>query len=226
VTTAAHLVLEGSAVLFDCDGVLVDSDVSVDRAWTRWANRYGLDPEEVVAMVHGRRTADTVALLMDPADVAEAIAAIDAYELEDAAAATGIGGARDLVAMFASDDWAVVTSGTNALARARLEAAGITPPHVLIAAEDVAHGKPAPDPYLSAAAALGVSPAATIVVEDSGSGVESARLAGVGAVLGVGARALETDADIVVADLRAVAWTVQGLAIACHAVLRSLPEVT
>ncbi len=108
---------------------------------------------------------------------------------------------------MAPDVWAVVTSGTNALARARLDAAGITPPPVVIAAEHVSRGKPAPDPYLAAADALGVSPADSIVVEDSGSGVESARLAGVGAVLGVGTRALETDADVVVADLRAVAWS-------------------
>jgi sugar-phosphatase len=219
VTTPEHILLQGTAVLFDCDGVLVDSDLSVDRAWTRWAQRYGLDPEHVVAMVHGRRTADTVALLIDAADRAEALAAIDAYELEDAAAATGIGGARDLVASIAPDVWAVVTSGTNALARARLGAAGITPPPVVIAAEDVSRGKPAPDPYLAAAGALGVSPADSIVVEDSDSGVESARLAGVAAVLGVGTRALETDADVVVADLRAVAWSAEGLVVTHHAVL-------
>lgn len=221
-----HLVLQGTAVLFDCDGVLVDSDVSVDRAWTRWANRYHLDPTEVVAMVHGRRTADTVALLVHPADHAEAIAAIDAYELEDATSVTGIDGARDLVAMFSSDAWAVVTSGTTLLARARLEAVGITPPPVFIAAEDVTRGKPAPDPYLAASDALGVSAAASIVVEDSRSGVDAARRAGVGAVLGVGTRALETDADVVVADLRAVAWTAQGLVIPRHAVLSDARGVT
>jgi mannitol-1-/sugar-/sorbitol-6-phosphatase len=220
VTPPELIVLAGTAVLFDCDGVLVDSDLSVDRAWTRWANQYGLDATEVVAMVHGRRTADTVALLIGTAHRDEALAAIDAYELEDACAATGIGGARDLVAAIASDAWAVVTSGTNALARARLEAAGITPPPVVIAAEDVSRGKPAPDPYLAAAAALGVSPGASIVVEDSGSGVESARLAGVGAVLGVGTRALQTDADVVVADLHAVEWSPEGLVIAPHAALR------
>jgi sugar-phosphatase len=219
VTSPGSILLQGTAVLFDCDGVLVDSDLSVDRAWTRWAKRYGLDPDHVVAMVHGRRTADTVALLIDAADRAEALAAIDAYELEDAAAATGIGGASDLVATMAPDVWAVVTSGTDALARARLDAAGITPPPVVIAAEHVSRGKPAPDPYLAAAEALGVSPADSIVVEDSGSGVESARLAGVAAVLGVGIRALETDADVVVADLRAVAWSAGGLVVAPHAVL-------
>lgn len=220
MTAPEPILLSGSAVLFDCDGVLVDSDVSVDRAWTRWANQYGLDPGEVVAMVHGRRTADTVALLVRLADRADAIAAIDTYELDDAASATGIGGARDLVATFAPDAWAVVTSGTTLLARARLEAAGIAPPRVFIAAEDVSRGKPAPDAYLAAAAGLGVTAAASIVVEDSGSGVDAARAAGVGAVLGVGARALETDADVVVADLREVTWSGHGLVIPGDAPLR------
>jgi mannitol-1-/sugar-/sorbitol-6-phosphatase len=201
------MLVPGVAVLFDCDGVLVASLASVDRAWSRWSTRYGLDPDEVAGMVHGRRSADTVALLIEPAHRAEAVAAIDEYELQDAASVTAIAGARELVACIPDDAWAVVTSGKAALARARLEAAGIDAPDVFIAADDVEHGKPEPDPYLSAAAALGVRPRDAIVVEDSPSGVESGRRAGAGGVVGVGSQAVDTDADVVVPDLRDLAWS-------------------
>jgi sugar-phosphatase len=197
----------GLAVLFDCDGVLVDSLASVDRAWSRWSTRYGLDPDDVAGMIHGRRSADTVALLIEPAHRAEAMAAIDEYELEDAASVTAIAGARELVASIPDGAWALVTSGKAALARARLEAAGIDVPQVFITADDVERGKPEPDPYLAAAAALGVRPSDAIVIEDSPSGVESGRRAGAGGVVGVGSQAVDTDADVVVPDLRDLSWS-------------------
>jgi sugar-phosphatase len=220
MNAADQILLGGAAVLFDCDGVLVDSLGSVDRAWVRWSNRYHLDPDEVAALIHGRRSADTVALLIEPADRAEAVAAIDGYELEDAESVSAIAGARDLAASIPGDCWAVVTSGKAALARARLKAAGIDAPDVFVAADDVAKGKPAPDPYLAAAAGLGVRAGDAIVVEDSPSGVEAGRRAGAAAVLGVGPMALDTDADVVVDDLRSVVWR-DGLVIPREAV-RSL----
>lgn len=201
----SHLV-PASVILFDCDGVLVDSDSSVDRSWTRWALEYGLDPDRVIETVHGRRTTDTVALLIPPNDQAAALSAIDSYELEDAGTATEIAGARELVASMPSSRWAVVTSGRRALARARLQAAGIDPPPVLVSADDVAAGKPDPEGYLAAAAALGVAAADAIVMEDSRTGVEAGRRARVGNVVGVGSRALSTDADIVVRDLTSLRW--------------------
>jgi mannitol-1-/sugar-/sorbitol-6-phosphatase len=206
-TGDGSILVPGVAVLFDCDGVLVDSLASVDRAWLRWSTRYGLDPEEVASMIHGRRSADTVAVLIEPAHRAEAVAAIDEYELEDAASVTAIAGARELVASIPDGAWALVTSGKAALARARLEAAGIGAPDVFIAADDVERGKPQPDPYLAAAAALGVRPGDAIVVEDSPSGVESGRRAGAGGVVGVGSQAIDTDADVVVPDLRDLTWS-------------------
>ena len=194
------------AVLFDCDGVLVDSDASVVRAWSRWAVSYGLDPAAVVPLVHGRRAADTVAMLVDPRDRAAALDRINAYEIEDAAGVVPVPGAGELVAGLDGTPWAVVTSGTRALATARLRAARIPLPAVLVTADDVAAGKPAPDGYAGAAAALGVAAPDAVVLEDAAAGVRAARAAGVGAVIGVGTRALETDADVVVPDLRALTW--------------------
>jgi len=208
------------AVLFDSDGVLVDSDASGERAWRRWSQSYRLDPATVVASVHGRRASDSVTALLEPADQEDGLALISGYELEDAGSVTAIAGAPDLVAGIPPDRWAIVTSGVPALAYARLEAAGIEPPPVLVGGDDVPRGKPAPDGYAAAAAALRFAPADVVVVEDADSGVRAARAAGVSAVLGVGSRALETDADVVVVDLRGVTWTGHGLRIRHNAVIR------
>jgi sugar-phosphatase len=190
-----------TALLFDSDGVLVDSDESVRRAWIRWAEHYGLDPEAVHPEVHGRRAADSVAAML-PAELhTEAIHRINRYELEDVDAVTAVAGARELAASLPSDRWAVVTSGTAALSAARLAAAGISRPAVLVTADDITAGKPAPDGYLAAAVALGRDPGECVVLEDAVSGEAAARAAGVRGVVGVGTRALGTTADVVVRDL-------------------------
>jgi sugar-phosphatase len=214
-----------SAVLFDCDGVLVDSDLSVHRAWTRWAAHYGLAPDTVAEMVHGRRAADSVEALIEPGLRDEALEAINRFELEDAVSVTPVAGAPELVAQLPAGSWAVVTSGTRRLAAARLAAAGITAPRVCITADDVVDGKPAPEGYLAAAAALRVDPRATIVVEDSTSGIQSGRRAGVRYVVGVGSRAVATDADIVVADLTSVRW-MSGLVVPAEAALAARTALT
>lgn len=201
-------------VLFDCDGVLVDSDATVTRSWHRWAQAYALEPDAVVSRTHGRRASDSVALLVGETDRAVALERINAYELDDAASVLAIPGALDLISSVPDPARAVVTSGSTALAKARLRAAGIDPPSVLVTGDDIANGKPAPDGYLQAAAALGVAPRDAVVLEDSRTGVEAAHAAGVGGVIGVGPSARDTGADVVVADLRVVTWTGSGLRVA------------
>jgi sugar-phosphatase len=201
-----------AGLLFDSDGVLVDSDASVTRSWTRWAERYGLDPASVLHVVHGRRAADTVVELLPEPLHAEALERIHRYELEDTSAVAALPGARELTSGLPDGRWAVVTSATGALAAARLAAAGIVAPEVLVTADDVDTGKPAPDGYRLAASRLGAPVGDCVVLEDAASGVAAARAAGVGAVIGIGERALQTDADVVVPDLRSVrfaAGTVQ-----------------
>jgi sugar-phosphatase len=164
-------------------------------------------------------------MLVEPHARTEALATIDAYEIEDVDKVTAVPGALELIMTMPTAVWAVVTSGTTPLATARLNAAGLRVPPVLVTADDVENGKPAPDGYLAAAAALGLRPQVTVVIEDSGSGVESARAAGVAAVVGVGDRALETDADIVVPDLRALSWNGTGIAARTGDLLRrAAPE--
>ena len=200
-----------AAVLFDSDGVLVDSDASVERSWRRWAREYGVDRPDLMAMVHGRRSQDTVATLLPENAVVAGLDAVDRYEVEDAAIVTAVPGAVALMAAVPGERKAVVTSARRELVLARLTAAGITVPDVVIGAEDVLRGKPAPDGYLAAAERLGQPPGRTVVLEDSPSGIAAARAAGVGAVVGVGRRALTTDADVVVTDLAALTWDGAGL---------------
>lgn len=203
--------LECSGVLFDSDGVLVDSDGSVVRAWSEWAVARGFDADEVIGMVHGRKSRETVALLVDEPGRESALADIDARELDDARQVTALPGAVALTEAMPADRWAIVTSATRALGTARLSAAGIRLPAHLVTADDVRQGKPDPEGYLAAGRALGLPIDGLIVIEDSPAGIEAARAAGVRAVIGVGERALASDADVVVRDLRDVAWTEAGM---------------
>jgi mannitol-1-/sugar-/sorbitol-6-phosphatase len=207
------------ALLFDADGVLVDSDDSVTVSWTRWAERWDLDPVGVLPMVHGRRSVDTVTLLIDPARRTQALADIDRYEIEDAAAVPACPGATELLTSLPPGAWAVVTSGTRALATARLAAAGLPAPQVLVTADDVPRGKPDPAGYLRAAQALGRPPQECVVLEDSPAGVAAGRAAGA-SVVGVTRRALDSGAAIVVRDLSYLSWTNATLQIPATVIVR------
>jgi mannitol-1-/sugar-/sorbitol-6-phosphatase len=199
-------VLHAEGLLFDSDGVLVDSDSSVEEAWTTWARHWDLDPEEVVAQVHGTPSRRTVARLIAEPHREEALVMVDRLELESADAVRALPGAVELLASLVPGTWSVVTSGTGPLARARLRAAGIPLPEVLVTADDVTRGKPDPEPYRTAAGRLGRAPGVCLVFEDAAPGVAAARAAGVRHVVGVTRRHLEVDAYV--PDLRSV--TVDG----------------
>ena len=208
-------------LLFDNDGVLVDSEASVVSSWSRWAVDHDLDPARVLAAVPGRRAADTVALFVPPADVPASVEKVTRYELEDADATVAVPGAVDLVAQLDDVPWAVVTSGVRPLATARLRAAGVRLPQVVVTAEDVAAGKPDPEGYAAAAARLGLTPADVLVLEDSLSGIAAGQAAGA-RVVGVGTDAVRTTADVVVRDLTGARWTGAGLLLPAAAVLRTV----
>jgi sugar-phosphatase len=217
---SGDLALPARGLLFDNDGVLVDSEASVVSSWSRWAVDHDLDPAEVMAAVPGRRAADTVALFVPPADVPASVEKITRYELEDVGGTTAVPGVLDLVPQLDDGTWAVVTSGVRELATARLRAAGVLPPPVVITAEDVTAGKPDPEGYAAAAARLGFAPADVLVLEDSVSGVAAGQAAGC-RVVGIGRDALATPADVVVRDLTGARWTDGGLLLPAAAVLRA-----
>jgi sugar-phosphatase len=207
-------------VLFDCDGVLVDSTVSGTRAWSRWAIDHGLDPAQVLDGVHGRRSAETVARFLPQGERAAGVAAIDAAEIADAPGTPALPGAAELLASLPGN-WAVVTSATTALFRARLAAAGLPLPAVTVTADDVESGKPSPEGYLLAARRLGIRAAQCVVVEDSNNGILAGRAAGVSHVLGIGTAVTDSSADSVVTDLRACRWSAGGLMVDPSYVLRA-----
>jgi sugar-phosphatase len=218
---SAAVFLPAQGLLFDNDGVLVDSEASVIRSWRRWAIGHELDPAQVMAAVPGRRAADTVAMFVKPEQWDESVAAITRYELEDVDGTTAVPGVLDLVPQLDGVPWALVTSGVRELATARLRAAGIQLPEVVVTAEDVTAGKPDPQGYASAAAQLGFAPADVLVLEDSISGVAAGQAAGC-RVVGIGDSALATTAEVVVRDLVGARWTGGGLELPADAVLRGL----
>lgn len=167
-----------AAVLFDLDGVLVDSTASVGRVWKVWAEQQGLDPETVIRTAHGRRTIETVRICAPHIDAEAAVKTLEQVEIEDTLELSVIPGAHELIASLPSDRWAVVTSGTRPLAMSRLKAAGLPMPAALVSADDVTNGKPDPEPYRKGAEKLGVAAGRCIVFEDTPPGIEAGRAAG------------------------------------------------
>jgi sugar-phosphatase len=166
------------AVLFDLDGVLVDSATVVERTWRRWAARHGLDPAHVIRKAHGRRTIETVRLLAPHLAADDEVAALAASESMETDGIYEVPGARELLESLPPRAWAVVTSGIPAVAELRLRHTRLPTPPVLVTADQVRHGKPHPEGFLTAAARLGVNPARCVVVEDAPPGIEAAHAAG------------------------------------------------
>jgi sugar-phosphatase len=170
------LELTASAVLFDMDGTLVDSTGVVEMLWGRFCDEYEIDAGALLAFSHGRRTPDIVARVLpdaSPAEVESISAELEARELGVTDGIVEIPGAARLLATLAVP-WAVVTSAPRALAVRRMVAAGLPVPDVLVPADEVALGKPAPDGYLRAAELLGVDPTTCLALEDAEPGVRSA----------------------------------------------------
>lgn len=167
-----------AAVLFDMDGVLVDSTPAVARVWTIWAEAHGFDPEEVVRKAHGRPSLATIRELLPNGSHEAENREVERQEIEDIADVVALPGALDLLRSIPQKRWAVVTSATRALAEVRLRAAGLPSPDHLVTATDLERGKPFPDPYLKGAEILGMAPADCVVAEDAASGVRSAKAAG------------------------------------------------
>jgi sugar-phosphatase len=173
-----------AAFLFDMDGTLLSSIAAAERVWARWAGRHGLDVAAFLPTIHGMRSVETVRRLNLPGVDPEAeSAAITAEEMVDVDGIEPIPGILAFLATLPAERWAVVTSAPRELARRRIAAAGLPAPALMIAAEDVARGKPAPDCFQLAAARLGVSTRDCLVFEDAPAGIAAAESAGAGVVV-------------------------------------------
>lgn len=202
--------IQVAGLLFDNDGVLVDSTAVVEDSWRAFASWYDLPVADVLERVHGRRSRDVIAHYADrlPVSADEAFSRyIDAC-IREFVQVELLPGTAELVASLPEQGWAVVTSGTKVVTQARWKAAGLPDPPVLISAEDVSAGKPKPDPYRTAAQRLQLNPADCLAIEDSPAGLTSARAAGCTTLaLLTTHRREDLDADLVAADLAAVRIT-------------------
>jgi sugar-phosphatase len=166
------------AILFDLDGVLVDSTRAVERVWRKWAHENQLDIEKVLEHAHGRRTIETIRIAAPHLDVEEEYSRVERMEIADKEGVVMVPGALELLRSLPSDRYAVVTSATRALATARLHFASLFVPGHLVSADDVIEGKPSPEPYLKGAALISFPANQCLVFEDTPAGIESARAAG------------------------------------------------
>ncbi len=199
----SDLFFAARALLFDIDGTLVDSSASVERVWRQVAREFGGDEAEILRVCHGRRDVDLVGDFFTPEVTEAVLARVSALDNATAAEALPAPGARELLARLDDGQWAAVTSGPRPLMTARLRAAGLPVPAVLITADDVRNGKPHPEGFLLAAHALGAAPTNCVVVEDSPAGVAAGKAAGalVVAVTTTHAAELLAAADLVVGSL-------------------------
>ena len=170
------------AILFDLDGVLVDSAERVEKTWRDWAARHRLDAELVIAAAHGRRTVETVALVAPHLSADAELRALETNEATNSDGVYEIAGARDLLHLLPTSRWAIVTSGIRAVAEFRIRHTGLPAPAVMICAEEISRGKPDPEGYLAAAERLGLSTADCVVIEDAPPGIEAAKAAGMRAI--------------------------------------------
>jgi sugar-phosphatase len=165
-------------LLFDLDGVLVDSTPAVARAWAGWAREHGFEADEVVKKAHGRPSISTIRELLPHADHAAEDREMERREIADVEGVIPLPGAMELLQALPLERWAIVTSCTRALAHVRIGAAGLPKPKHLVTSTDVGHGKPDPEPYLKGAQILGVPAADCLVVEDAPAGVLAGKAAG------------------------------------------------
>ncbi len=167
------------AVLLDMDGTILNSIKSAERIWSAWAERHGVDVVTFLPTIHGVQSVETIRRLglagIDPEVEA---AAITEAEIDDVEGIEAIAGSAAFLAALSGGRWAIVTSAPRALALRRMAAAGLPAPPLLVAAEDVEHGKPAPDCFRLAARSLGTTSDRCLVLEDSVAGIAAAESAG------------------------------------------------
>lgn len=167
-----------SAVLFDLDGVLIDSTPAVARVWRQWALERGFDPKEVVHKAHGRPSIATIRDYLPNADHEAENLIVERREIEDTRGVVPLPGTLDFLNQLPPDRWAIVTSCTRPLAEVRVRAAGLPIPRYFLTSSDITNGKPDPEPYIKGAALLGLPAPECIVVEDVPAGIRSGKSAG------------------------------------------------
>ena len=173
--------LRVDAMIFDMDGVVIDSGDIYAKHWRAWGAGHGFDYDRDIAHVHpGRPPAETIRVIAPYLDAeAESVAFNDALEMDDGEdAIAAMSGAAALLGSLPPDRWTIATSAFRGVAVEWLRHCGLPVPPALVTVDDIENGKPAPDPYLRAAELLGFDAARCLVVEDAPAGVQAAKAAG------------------------------------------------
>lgn len=170
--------LDCDVLLFDLDGVLIDSTPCILRHWREWAAGNGLDLTTIMEAAHGVRTIETMRSVAPHLDTEIEAARFTAHEVADTEGVSAIPGAGELLAAIPQEAWAIVTSAGATLAEARLRQAGLPIPPQLVSADDVTQGKPDPEPYVVGARRTGTPVERCVVVEDAPAGVTAGSVAG------------------------------------------------
>lgn len=165
-------------LLFDLDGTLVDSRVVTERHWAAFCERHGLEFEALLGVLHGVRSSDTIRAVAPHIDIDAETARFDAGEEADTDGLVLVAGAAEVVARLPAGSWGIVTSGHRSLAERRLRAVGLPIPAVMVCGDEVARGKPDPEPFLAGARLLGVAPETCVAFEDAPAGIVAASAAG------------------------------------------------
>jgi sugar-phosphatase len=171
------VIFTAKAILFDMDGVLIDSTPAVERVWRKWAIEHRLNPETVIEQAHGRRSIETIRAVAPQMDAERENLKVERMEIDDKEGITALPGASQMLGSLPPEQFAIVTSATRPLAVARLGYAKLPVPRFMVTADDVREGKPSPQPFLAGAALLGVAPEDCLVFEDTPAGVAAARAA-------------------------------------------------
>jgi mannitol-1-/sugar-/sorbitol-6-phosphatase len=193
-------------LLFDLDGVLVDSTPAVERVWHKWAIEHGFDPQEVVLNAHGRPSIATIREYLPSADHEAENRIVERAEIEDVGGVVPLPGALEFLRSLPEERWTIVTSCTRPLAEVRIKAAGLPSPKVFVTANDITHGKPNPEPYLKGASKLGLNPQDCVVLEDVPAGIQAGKSAGMRVI------AMRTTLDEAVLREAGADWVIDNCA--------------
>jgi len=217
--------LRCQAVLFDLDGVLIDSYRAIVQSWREWADLHHIDLDYVLANAYGRRSNDTIAIVAPHLDADRESERLTEIEYRYVEMTAPYANARELLARLADQPHAFVTSGLLGLASARARHCGLPIPAVFVTAEDVAEGKPSPEGYLLAAQRLGIDPRQCVVIEDSPAGLQAAKTGGMRAVaIATTHPASElTAAELIVSELKQLVLNVSDQGVEVMASTRAAP---
>jgi mannitol-1-/sugar-/sorbitol-6-phosphatase len=170
--------LQCDAFLFDVDSTLVNSSACIESVWRIWSEKYGFELEQVLAAVHGRKISETLGMIAPEMNAEKFLVEIQNIALHAFKNVREVKGAKTFLSKLPPESWAISTSGARQVSLSSMNNAGLPLPAAVVAAEDVVHGKPDPEPYIRAAKLLGVKAENCIVFEDSLAGIQSGRTAG------------------------------------------------